>query len=266
MPTAHENLIAGYSAQDDTEGMKSLTSVTKVEGITGSATQQARSALNASGVPKIGFGHPSHPELECIGRKADAMGGGVWTVTAQWGRRGRTGASVSASAGSAVISYRAGLRNVTTNKDADGKEILLVCPDMPQGVSPQPGRVTYGVPTRIFVISRREAGPKIDDDYKYHGKTNTGNGFKPGRKQQKENTWRCNNIARTSYDGGKTYDTQYEFEEVPEGWDQVSAFTDPSTGQFPTRLTKAKSTAKERADGTKTVTCYQRVNFNSLKF
>lgn len=116
------------------------------------------------------------------------------------------------------------------------------------------------IPNNTIVVSRRET---TTGDFlnwlgkNYVGKINYAGWYlAPG---DAAGTWLCTAIRGRSYDGGVTYDVEYNFQYRADAWTENVKFIDHFTGKPPADVIKAAG------GGDITVDIYEKANFNNLR-
>lgn len=243
----------GCRISDGDDGVTVLE-VWHVDGLSGAAASIQYAALNASGVPQKGEGHPYVPDVFVRSRDAENIAPDTVRLTITWTpRNGISGQPDETDPG--VLTISSALVTTTTEVDRDGNAITVsYTPTTGEraGITdPQGGSVELQVPQLVARLERRERFAPTTKAATYTGRVNAGNwnGYPP-------RTWLAMPIEGTTSDGGLSYQVRYEFIHRPETWDARVAYIDPVTGKRPPDLV---------ADvGIKSVRVYPEADFGPL--
>jgi len=221
-------------------------------------------AQEVPGIPNLYSPHPD-PRLAIVASKIDvesAGSGSSCNVVVSYDPIGVLPPSVVSETanpgapGGGSISIRSGLRRVQTNKDENGKMVILrhkdsFYPDnVPVGANneeaihlkgeliEQPAVYEKFIHVDIIGFVRREPRHPRSKQDRYLGHVDPAQVFRgdPSR------AWLCTILNGESPDGGQTYNVTYEFEravdldpqtrQLVSGWDPVVSFYDSQKGQF----------------------------------
>lgn len=263
MSTLHLDWIQGRPrSEEDEEGWASTERVARVTGVSGNGYQQHRTALQVSGMPRMGQEHPHIAGLRVTGRSPSTVDDGVVEVRVKYGRRD-TRDSIGL-ADFAQIDVGSTLNQTETNERIDTSDNSLVPIEVykPGSTAPrkkeevQGGTVSFLDPKQTIVYRRRELGSPGQKAWNYVGTTNqAGWTLDPAASEGK---WLCTGITGTSTDGGTNYDVTYTFARDQNNWVTRAYWIDPDTSKPDPDGTGAAG------DGYRTCYLYFSANFNAL--
>lgn len=237
------DIIDGARAEISTTGLRA-TRIAHVEGLISKGSAGLFEAMNASGIPRHGEPFPDIPNLWVTG------------VEAVYEPDSNTQARVIIRYGfpdidvgyfdnepsettTPRLEVSSSVQSTTTNKDVHGKVFVIDNyhkefrePDgTPIGTNalPEPaqgGEVNFQQPTATVRYFRREPGSPGLKSKQYVGTINASPVF-----GDPAHFWMCTRLDGSTDDGGRSYNTTYEFQRHPDSWDVVVVWRDPETGQ-----------------------------------
>jgi len=248
MPQLKLDPIEGTHLRRTSDGFEARR-VAFVAGLSGSAADRLRQAMECQGVPRVGDAHPTIAGLHVSAVDAEPDGATGAKLTIHYRPR------PAGAAGSASIEVGSSLLQVTARTDREGNPITVAHSPTgkPADLQTQSAAVAMLVPQITLRFMRIEQAAPTAKAQRFVGTVNRSAVFDGAA-----GTWLCTGITGRSSDGGRTFEVCHAFQHKADGWQPTASFVDPRTNRVPVDA--------KQGVGVRTVKVYREMEFRELGF